>query len=388
LLVVAVAALAVGHAFLLLRIVSAGFGADNDTYLMLGTWDRLIEQHSYVPSRFQGSPVAELAIGITSEVGGHWLSAVLSMALGALTIISLFELARRRVGNRFDAALLASLLALTPLFLIAATTSHDYVYGLAAFFTAWNQRERGAASWWTVPLLALAALARLTYLPLGIVVLLMAPAGRTVHRGRNVAALILITGIGYLPAALSGPWLAAAFSADRPTGQGWWGIAVRAAVKPVTLFGSAGSILFVGVLVFAWAAARNASRNERERRREPWLLVLMGFCIASWIWLPAEPSYLLPAVGIATVWLAGRVDAHQMRPALLTLAALLVLLSWVEPRFTRVLYKDDEKPCVHEAVGATFEPRISAGQLWAYPNLVRERLSCNEMARAIHGDSP
>ena len=56
---------------------------------------------------------------------------------------------RRRTGEATSAALLVAVLGLTPAFVIAATTSMDYVYGLALFLAGWAvlERRRPAGRW-------------------------------------------------------------------------------------------------------------------------------------------------------------------------------------------------------------------------------------------------
>ncbi len=245
------------------RIVTTGFGADNDTYLMLGTWDRLIHHGTYSPSRFQGSPLAELSIGALSEVGGHWLSAAMSIALAALAVLSLFDLAKRRLGSRSDAALLAAILALTPVFLVAASTSHDYIYGLALFLAGWNVQERGHDQRLVAVILAMATLGRFSYVPLGAVVLLAGPPPRgRRERATSTAVYALVIAVGYLPAFLSADRSFNIFTADRPTGQGLVGLIGRAVVKPTLLFGVLGMALLAVVIVAA--VGPRARRRERD----------------------------------------------------------------------------------------------------------------------------
>jgi hypothetical protein len=78
------------------RILASGYGADNDTWLMLGTWDAITTQGRYVPSRFQGYPLAEIVIGAAADLGGHWLSGAASVVLGVASASLLYDLLRRR----------------------------------------------------------------------------------------------------------------------------------------------------------------------------------------------------------------------------------------------------------------------------------------------------
>ena len=326
---------------LVARIVSTGFGADNDTYLMLGTWDRLLHHGTYIPSRFQGSPLAELSIGALSEAGGHWLSAAMSIALAVLAVWSLFDLTQRRLGDRADAALLAAILAFTPLFLVAASTSHDYIYGLALFLAGWNAQERGIDQRVVALVLAAATLGRFSYVPLGLVVLLAGPPSRG-RRDRTPSAAIyaLVIALGYLPAVLSAGSLRI-FTADRPTGQGIVGLVGRAVVKPTLLFGVVGTALLAVVIVVALLRGRAAGSGTLGER---WLVVMIAISVATWLWIPVEPSYLLPTLAIVLVWLARVEVVRAVRALLIVWLVSLVSLAWIEPHLFRFTYASSDDP--------------------------------------------
>jgi hypothetical protein len=379
-----VAFIVLAECVLMARIVASGFGADNDTYLMLGTWDRLFDHGIYTPSRFQGSPLAELSIGALSEVGGHWLSAAMSIALAVLAVWSLFDLAQRRLGSRSDAALLAIILTATPVFLVAASTSHDYIYGLALFLAGWNAQERGHDQRLVALILAMATMGRFSYVPLGAVVLLAGPPPRGPRdRTLSTAVYAVVIAVGYLPAYLSASGSFSIFTADRPTGQGLVGLVGRAVVKPTLLFGVVGMALLAAVIVVALARGR-ATRNGAMGER--WLLVMIAITVLTWVWIPVEASYLLPTFAIVLVWLARVEVVRAVRPLLVVWLLTLVSLAWIEPQLVRYTYARSDGPCPpDEAVDVTFDPHVTRGQLLSYPDLVADNLPCNELRRAVQG---
>lgn len=381
-----VALVAVAECVLVARIVTTGFGADNDTFLMLGSWDQLIHHGTYTPSRFQGSPLAELSIGALSEVGGHRLSAAMSIALAVLAVWSLFDLVQRRLGNRTDAALLAAILAATPVFLVAASTSHDYIYGLALFLAGWNVQERDRDQRFAALVLALATLGRFSYVPLGLVVLLAGPPSRG-RRERTVSSAVyaVVIAVGYLPAYVSAGWSFNIFTADRPTGQGILGLLGRAAVKPTLLFGVVGMALLAVLIVVALVRGRRSGSGTLGER---WLVVMIAISVLTWVWVPVEPSYLLPTLAIVLVWLA-RVEVVQIvRPVLIVWLLTLVSLAWIEPHLFRFSYAQTDDLCLgDEAVDFSFSPHVTRGQLLSYPSLMVDNLPCNELRRTIRGQA-
>lgn len=371
-----------GHAILLTRILAAGFGADVDTWLMLGTWDGVRAFGVYSPSRYQGSPLAEVSIGTLASVGGHWLAGLGSVALGALAVYSLYRLVAERIERQTDRVLLASVLVATPLFLVAATTSHDYVYGLAFFLAGWAAQERKLSSAFSVALLALATASRPTYLFVCLLIILFGrPVDRPLRkRIQCSAAYVVVVVLAFLPAYISAHASLSFIKADRPTGQGLRGVVARSLLKPTTVFGLLGSIVFVVMVVVVLRAARRGGETASGER---WVLALAAITVALWVWLPAEPSYLLPLVAIMVVWLARPVVISGARPYLFALLCALASLAWVDPqllKFSYAAYRPANCSLV-EAVGASISVRVDSGVLLKYPDTERKALQCNEATR-------
>ncbi|MFZ5950103.1 MAG: hypothetical protein ACOYXC_05335 [Candidatus Rifleibacteriota bacterium] len=106
-----------------------GYGNDCDTYLMIRSGRQFINGEGYQFSRPPGYLVPELIIGITSQLGPHWLSNAVSALLAVASlyifhrILSIFLLEK-------SALLLVLCVAFNPWFVLAATTSIDYIYSL------------------------------------------------------------------------------------------------------------------------------------------------------------------------------------------------------------------------------------------------------------------
>lgn len=374
-------------AVLAVRIYTAGFGADNDTWLMLGTWDALVERHRYVPSRPPGYAVPEVIIGATSELAGSWSSNLVSVVLGAATLVLLHGLIRRRTSARTSALLLVGVLAVTPAFVIAATTSIDYVYGLFFFVAGWAVLETGRPSWLGGLLLGLAGASRLTYAPLALVVIALGP-GRSRPMRERVAALALATAVtivGYVPAWRSAGDLSFV-TAQRPTGQGLVGLLGRAALKGADLLGVLGTVVGIVAVVLVVRAARPGSARTHDRGAgEWWLLVVAGIQLVVWVWIPAEPSYLLPSLVALLAWVARPGLSRAVTGALAALVAVLGLYAVVDLRIVEVDHDNryGYDTCdATEATGARFRPHVTVGPLLGYPELSRDLRACNTQQRA------
>jgi hypothetical protein len=361
------------------RIFADGYGADNDTWLMLGTWDVVVDQQRYVPSRAPGYVLAEMTIGALADVGGHWLSNAVSLVLGAGTLVLSYGLVRRRTEDGTSAGLLVAVLALTPAFVIAATTSIDYLYGLFFFLAGWWTLERGRPTIGAALLLGISGAARLSYAPLGLIVLLLGP-GRDRSRRERVAGAGVLAATTAVAYAL--PWRFYGgldfLRVDRPSGQGIAGIAGRALLKGGDVLGLLGSAVGIVVLVLALRTARGG-------RRERWLLAIVGVQLLVWLWLPAEPSYLLPALAALLVWVARPALDVATRWALVVLAATLAVYALVDPRLVEVDHANryGYDTCdATEATGARWHPHVRRGPLLDYPATSDALHACNEQQRA------
>lgn len=368
-----------GTLALAFRILRAGYGADNDTYLMLGTWDGLLKYGKYLPSRYQGSPLAELSIGALSWVGGHWLSGLFSVALGVVSLLLLYRLVVSRSSSAFAAAVTA-VVGVSPAFVIAATTSHDYVYALALLLAGWWWWERGGSPVAVGVLFALASAARLSTIACGLVVIAFAPTPVARVHGRRRAAAVSLLGVAvaYLPGLLSAHSLSDFLGATHPVGQGIKGFAARVLLKPPFFLGWIGTCAVIVAVVVLF---RSADGSVTVRRADHWIGLMMLVQGLLWLWLPAEVSYLLPAVAAAGVYLASMIR-QSMVPALARWAWVLVAFSgWMDVTPLTILYADHGKCEAVEAVDARIGPRLVAGQLLHYPTLERENADCNARVR-------
>lgn len=369
------------------RVLRAGYGADNDTFLMLRTWDVLRTQGTYVPSRYQGSPIAELTIGAASQIGDHWMSGLVSVVLGVISLWCVHDLARRRIASQTDAMIVVAVVAATPVFAIAATTSSDYVYGLCGFLVGWVMIERGWSPIVIGVVLGAAAGGRISYVPLGLALVLLHPsittAGRRLVAAGSMAAVALVA---YLPAMFGAERALSIFSADRPTGQGVIGLFARSVIKSGSIFGTVGSVVAIVVVV---SAIRFRQANRTNRGGEHWEVALVVIVAGLWLWLPAEPTYLLPGVVVLLIWLCRSLSLTTMRPLLLSLLAATTLHGWVNVQLLTVTYDSQYgiDSCVGtEATGASFSPKLVRGPLLVYPDLVDQNTACNEAVRLLVDD--
>jgi len=96
---------------------------------MIRSGIQLINDYDYLPSRPPGYLVPELVIGIASLIGGHWLANAVS-ALLAVTSLFLFYHLLKVIIPESSLTMLVLCVAFNPFYVLAATTSMDYIYSI------------------------------------------------------------------------------------------------------------------------------------------------------------------------------------------------------------------------------------------------------------------
>ena len=295
--------------------VAHGYGFDDDAYSIVRVAQQLVAEHVYLPSRFQGAPVAELPEGIAALLFGSLGSnlVVLGCAVGGLLA---FERTLALYGVRHRGLVLAATLA-NGVVLIAAATSMDYfvafgLFGAGLYALAAGGDVAG------VLFLGLSAGARIFYVALAeaaIVFVILerrasggpGPCG-LVHLLACLGATFVIAGLPYLAVWFShGLWLDW-LNAARPTDQGAAGLVVRWAYKVLTFLGlPALALAAAGWLVLDRRGSSASLRAGRAGRPAAFALFAAGVVLlhlALFLWIPIDASYLIPALPFGAAVLA------------------------------------------------------------------------------------
>ncbi|MBN2181533.1 MAG: hypothetical protein JW715_06440 [Sedimentisphaerales bacterium] len=106
-----------------------GYGNDVDTYAMIRQGQKVLSSHGYFPSRPPGYFVSEIIIGFTSMLGSHYLSNMFSALLGAISIYIFYTFIKRYFDEKVS-LLITLVVALNPYYIIAASSSMDYIYSI------------------------------------------------------------------------------------------------------------------------------------------------------------------------------------------------------------------------------------------------------------------
>ncbi|QXC60427.1 hypothetical protein KSP35_19175 [Aquihabitans sp. G128] len=299
---------------------------------------RAIARHlSYVPSRAPGAPVHELVVGVLDLVGGPLLTNLASIAAAIGLLLALDRLLAREglgPGRRWALALVAA----NPWFLVAATSTADYVFALLFVVLAALALRSDR------PVLAGALAAASMGCRIGSAFLVLAlllaelteprsPASSvaagdtdapTADRARSrrravvtAAVAAVVTAVLFIPSVVAAGGLAFAqndFATSTLVVQ-----LGRAAIKDLTLLGPVASVVLLFAVPALWAALRTW--------RTSWLVrfAVPGFVLsqALFVRFPWKMPHLLPCLLCLAVALA--VALHR-KPALLVGLVALQLL--------------------------------------------------------------
>lgn len=319
-------------------MVVSGPGNDVDVAHVFDAGRSVIDL-DYEPSRPPGAPVHEVVVGVLDHLGGPLLANLASVVAAVAMVIALdLLMAREGLGSKRRWAI--AFVVANPWFLIAATSSVDYVLALA--FLMWSALLlRNGHVLWSGLLAGLAMGSRVGSITIIAAILLaeLTDHGRKVSLGQirswpwrrvivAASVMTLTTVVLFVPSYLAAGGLEFArndFSTTDPLVM-----LGRAAVKFLALVGVVSAV----VLVFTLPAVARALAGWRA----DWLVrfSVAGLTFSAFLFLrfPWKVSHLLPFLVCGAVLLA--VALHRKPRLLMVLVALqlvygLVTVEVVQP---------------------------------------------------------
>ncbi len=317
-------------------LVLASPGNDLDVANVFRSGRAIALHLSYVPSRPPGAPVYEFIVGVLDLIGGPILTNLASVAAAVILLLGVDRLLREAGvrSGRWAVALIAA----NPWFVIAATSTADYVFALA--FVVWAALALRTGR----PVLAgvLAAASMGSRIGSGALVLALLVAELTTQRGtttdggstedgidvdlgRTSRAGVFIAGVVaavatvvvFIPVAVAAGGLSFAendFSTSSPLVQ-----LGRAVAKDITLLGPVATLVALLTIPALWQALK--------QWRTSWLVRfgLVGFATSQVLFIrfPWKMAHLLPGLLCLAILLAVALDR---RPKLLIALVVLQLV--------------------------------------------------------------
>jgi len=306
-------ALAAITALVTLPVLWMGYGTDLDVGALKVT-GALIRDFDYQPSRTPGVPVFEAIVAVLDPLGhvAINLATALTTALAVIGIARLVRQFGRPNGDLIALAFLAS-----PIALVAASSTADFMYAIAFFvWAAWfHLRDRSIVAGL---LFALAIGCRSSsFIIIGLFLLadFWTPTSR--RRCLTTAAVVVpAAGLLYVPS-----WMAY----DRTLGflehsEGWRGFKNNVGRFGYKNYYVAGPLLILAALSCVPAFYRSLRDWSHNHLARVGFLCLVGTELL-FLQVPWKPAHLLPAVLMFVLWVAA--TDRNRRPFLFLLIAVI-----------------------------------------------------------------
>ena len=335
--------------------ITSNYGGDNDTYLMLRTFDSLIKGNGYIPSRFTGYPVAEIGIGFIAYYFGSWLNNLLSFALFLVSLILIYKTLTENKNN-ISFVIFLLLCVSNPVLFFDNIAPMDYslaliFFSLGLFFL----KKRDFV--FSVLFFGISTGARPNFLLFSIIAILFIKLENPIPKYQKFSLTITTIFIGalfYVPVwfnnGLGLDWL----TAVRPMTQGYAGLTARFIYK---------TWMAIGLLVLPFSIyilIRSFQKIKYLKNLKLIILLILGNLVI-YLNIPADRSYLQ----LSMILFFFLLSISPLR----NLIAIVVInvLSWfilINP-FTFSFRSDN--PCDYlEAISAEFKPNFSEGELFIF----------------------
>jgi hypothetical protein len=117
-----------GVAFLTVPRLFLGYGVIGDTVRSVVSAERLLQTGVYIPSRLPGNPLFEYLLVLFVKWGNHIVTNSVILISYFLSILAFYKLSK----DRLSAKILVVIFSFTPVLLVNAATTIDYIPGLTA----------------------------------------------------------------------------------------------------------------------------------------------------------------------------------------------------------------------------------------------------------------
>jgi hypothetical protein len=278
-----------------LLVSFTGYGNDDDIFRVLASGQDLFLNHVYHPSRFQGYLIPEIVIGITSLIGGHYLSNFVSVVL-AIAVLYLFHYFISKVFDREISLILTLIVGFNPYFVIAATSSLDYIYGLffllLGILLLYKKRYLAATLAFALALSSRMANALLVGFVFGYFLVINYPVDKKEFWkifATGFFALLLTLAL-YIPVYIASDHTFRFFS-YYIQGYGWTGYVTRFIYKNIAFIGLISTLFLYGVIAY------NLFKKRIQFKRSVLLFFVVAAIIVEqlkFLKIPIQLSFLLP----------------------------------------------------------------------------------------------
>jgi hypothetical protein len=344
-----------------------GYGDNLNNYGMLRSWQVMVANGIYTPSRFQGNLPSELIIGTLASLFGPYGPNSFSLIMSIFALCLSFYFFYQLNQDWKTSALAVATIAANPSWVNASSTSMDYVHPIPIFLFGLFLLQKQ----WTVIAAVLFAIAggdRISYVPMGLLALCWAWR-REIDPGRrklilqSLVVFAVIGGLIYVPVFISSHLrLTFLGSARPPQSQGLFGYAARWAYKLLYLYGVLGTMVVAAILATLFLARRLDSHivNSDEGTFLATCVLVIVYHLILFFYIPVRVEYLLPLlIGVAGIFVVKNASA-----VLMVVVIIAELSYWfVSIDLLRIEHQNDNPCAAVIALSARFEPHLARGVL-------------------------
>ncbi len=349
------------------RIGFNGYGNNINNYSMLRSWQEMLANGIYVPSRFQGNLPSELILGSLAAIWGPVGSNSFSFILSILSLVLAYRLFRKIESDQIKIGLALATVAVNPFWVEASTTSMDYIHPIP-FFLAGILLVQNRIPIIAAIFFAVAGGMRISYAPLGFGTLLFALYMDSDKQQRDIIlqsllVYIIFVSVIYLPVFISAHLQLSFLSSARPVWQGILGLIARFAYKTIYLYGVIGTIIVFISFVLPLRRQKVADYKSVRADKLIFYKVCVGFIIFHlllFLYIPVRIEYLIPVLlAFAGIFIAR--DVHNA--VLLALVIAEVSYWFVSIDLLEVRHMNADPCAAVVAVEASFKPHLGQGVL-------------------------
>lgn len=342
-----------------------GYGSDEDTLPMIGTFEAILNSGAIMTSRFTGYPVAEFGIGFLSHYFGSFYANIITFLLLIISLIFIYLTFSFEKSNSKNLLPIFLVLCLSnPIIFFENIEPIDYAWSLApftlgCFFYKKKQYEL------SLLFFCISIGARLNFALFIIFFVFFFKENLNFKKKLIFLFCCIFFGcLFYLPT-----WYTFKFgfdwvSAARPLEQGYYGLISRFLYKIIHLF-----TLLSFILILIYVANKKILIRLLNDKL---ILSLFVSNLLLFLWIPAELSYVLLGLILFYFFLVKNLSTNKI-----LFIIILNFSTWlVQFDFLEVKYRDYVDHCSSPyAIGAEFKFIKKDGWIEYYYNS-RKRIAC------------
>lgn len=326
-----------------------GYGSDEDTLPMIYVFEARLADGRFVTSRFTSYPIPEIGIGFLSYFFGSFAANSVTYFFHLLSLFFIYFSFQKKID--FEKLKLFLILSLSsPILFFENLEPMDYswaflFFSVGTFFFSKKIFELAILSF------GFAIGCRINFVLFILLFIYFYNFSENINfKKRSLIFLntFIIGGLFYLPVWFDNSFNLNWITSARPVEQGLLGLFARFSYKSVMTFGIIQFFLIIYLLT-------KLKFNKNFDLKLLLILTISNFAL--FLYIPAEKSYLQPAIIFLNLILIDKIKKN-----ILVLLILLNLTSWIiSYDFLKIEHKDNSLCGPKHAVSASFEFNFTKG---------------------------